>query len=123
MGESVIEDVIEAMNEANKAERLVPLFLAPWLRHFIPKLIGWNDQQRCNVKLWKMAKEMIDKAKDNFVREGAPNDFVEAYLRKMYDEQKEGNNTFNEDELTAVIIDLFIAGSESTATTLYWFIR
>ena len=41
----------------------------------------------------------------------------------MYEEQKAGNNTFNEDELTVIIIDLFIAGSESTATTLYWFIR
>ena len=85
IGETAIEEAIEALNEANKTEKFVFLFLFPWLRHIAPELTGWNAQVRCNSKLKKMAKSMIDEAKVNFQPEGEPSNFVEAYIKRMHE--------------------------------------
>src|SRR5205814_496234 len=53
-----------------------------------------------------------------------PTDFVGAYQRQMnlIDQGKVEGNHFNYDQLVGTIGDLFIAGHETTVTTLQWLI-
>ena len=85
-------NAIEALNEANKTDKIIFLFLAPWLRHIMPGLIGWYDQLKINTTLMEMSKEIINKTKERMdpkedplqEYDELPQDLVEAYLRKMY---------------------------------------
>ncbi|KAL7397191.1 hypothetical protein ABVT39_018108 [Epinephelus coioides] len=45
-------------------------------------------------------------------------DFIDCYLNKMNKEQ--ADSTFDEENLVVSVIDLFVAGTETTTTTLRW---
>ena len=48
-------------------------------------------------------------------------DFIDAYIKEMNERTEEGQETYLSDsELLAVIDDLFLAGTETTSTTLRW---
>ncbi|XP_053243453.1 cytochrome P450 2J2-like [Podarcis raffonei] len=65
------------------------------------------------------AKNEIAKHKeDQTVHE--PIDFIDFYLSHMERNKDDPYSTFNEDNLAQCIFDLFIAGTETTATTLQW---
>ncbi|KAH7727005.1 Protein CYP-33C1 [Aphelenchoides avenae] len=50
-----------------------------------------------------------------------PKDFVDAYLLEMTRQQESGEPSyFNDMQLRNVILDLFIAGQETTTNTLTW---
>uniref|UniRef100_A0AC35FCQ3 Cytochrome P450 n=1 Tax=Panagrolaimus sp. PS1159 TaxID=55785 RepID=A0AC35FCQ3_9BILA len=58
----------------------------------------------------------------DFESEEDPTDFVEAFLRHQYKQKAEGttDNYFDDDQLYATILDLWIAGQETTSNTLAW---
>ncbi|XP_033006709.1 cytochrome P450 2J5-like [Lacerta agilis] len=65
------------------------------------------------------AKEEIKKHKGHhLLRE--PQDFTDFYLLQMEKSQGDPNSVYNEENLAQCILDLFIAGTETTATTLQW---
>ena len=107
------------VNDANKADNLTLLFMFPFLRHLMPERSGWTLQKEVSKNLNQLAKEMIREHLDTYDPEEAPRDFIDVYIKQMEADPKQ----FNQEELSVVIIDLFIAGSETTATTLYWLIR
>ncbi|XP_062871938.1 cytochrome P450 2C23-like isoform X2 [Trichomycterus rosablanca] len=49
-----------------------------------------------------------------------PRDFIDAYLLEMSKNESNEDSTFHEENLLMSTADLFIAGSETTATTLRW---
>ncbi|XP_013797251.2 cytochrome P450 2J6-like [Apteryx mantelli] len=49
-----------------------------------------------------------------------PQDFIDFYLDQMAKTQNVPNSTYDEDNMVQSIFDLFLAGSETTATTLRW---
>ncbi|XP_043937185.1 cytochrome P450 2J2-like isoform X1 [Protopterus annectens] len=50
---------------------------------------------------------------------GDTRDFIDGYLEKM-EKNSENGSFFNEDNLVAIILDLFVAGTDTTAITLRW---
>ncbi|XP_014442906.1 putative cytochrome P450 2D7 [Tupaia chinensis] len=51
---------------------------------------------------------------------GAPKDFISCYLAQMAEATDDPVSTFNEDNLIQVVTDLFLGGTDTTATTLRW---
>eukprot|EP00062_Callorhinchus_milii_P023834 gi/632983099/ref/XP_007908479.1/ PREDICTED: cytochrome P450 2C31-like [Callorhinchus milii] len=49
-----------------------------------------------------------------------PRDFIDAYLLEMKKEQESPNSCLTEGNLVYNVFDLFVAGTETTATTLRW---
>ncbi|XP_073442750.1 cytochrome P450 2D17-like [Dendrobates tinctorius] len=64
-------------------------------------------------------KEMIAEHREtwdpNYTR-----DFIDAYLVEMEKVKEDGSSSFNEANLLMTTYDLFVAGSETTSTTLRW---
>uniref|UniRef100_A0A7E4VY01 SCP domain-containing protein n=1 Tax=Panagrellus redivivus TaxID=6233 RepID=A0A7E4VY01_PANRE len=57
----------------------------------------------------------------NFEAEQEPTDFVEAYLRHQYAlNRKGGGHNFTNNQLFAILLDVWVAGQESTSSTLSW---
>ncbi|XP_042314889.1 cytochrome P450 2J2-like isoform X2 [Sceloporus undulatus] len=49
-----------------------------------------------------------------------PRDFIDFYLLQIEKSKGDPNSTYDEDNLAECILDLFIAGTETTATSLQW---
>ncbi|NWU69209.1 CP2J6 protein, partial [Pterocles burchelli] len=49
-----------------------------------------------------------------------PEDFIDFYLDQIEKTKNVSNSTFDEENLVQSVFDLFLAGSETTATTLRW---
>ncbi|WKY04124.1 hypothetical protein Q1695_005250 [Nippostrongylus brasiliensis] len=59
---------------------------------------------------------------DHVLDSSQPQDYVDAFIAKMRDEEEKGNaeTTFDEETLAVNALDLWIAGQETTTTTLSW---
>ncbi|XP_077144290.1 cytochrome P450 2B4-like [Ranitomeya variabilis] len=51
---------------------------------------------------------------------GQPRDYIDCYLDELEKEQEERKSTFNNENLFICVSDLFIAGTETTSSTLEW---
>uniref|UniRef100_K7FN96 Uncharacterized protein n=1 Tax=Pelodiscus sinensis TaxID=13735 RepID=K7FN96_PELSI len=49
-----------------------------------------------------------------------PRDFIDAFLIKIQEEQKNSDSVFTEESLVGSTINLFVAGTETSSTTLYF---
>ncbi|XP_036376773.1 cytochrome P450 2J6-like [Megalops cyprinoides] len=50
----------------------------------------------------------------------APRDYIDCFLSEMEKVEKDVEAGFNEENLCICTLDLFVVGSETTSTTLYW---
>ncbi|XP_078689230.1 cytochrome P450 2U1-like [Branchiostoma floridae x Branchiostoma belcheri] len=92
----------------------------PWLRH-IPPIRKALD------KVLKNAEDIIGNFREGMIEHKNTfdpcniRDFIDSYLLEMTREDGDGDReSFTEDQLNYVISDLFVAGSETTSTTLTW---
>nr|AAI65796.1 Zgc:101673 protein [Danio rerio] len=51
---------------------------------------------------------------------GSPRDYIDAYLQEMEKQKSNKDSTFHDENLIGSTTDLFVAGSDSTATTFRW---
>ncbi|CAH2324616.1 cytochrome P450 2J6-like [Pelobates cultripes] len=89
------------------------------LIHYLPlphqKLFG-------NMKsIFAFLENVLEEHKSTRVL-GEPRDYIDCYLEELDKERKEGNNkqTFDYQNLFACVVDLFVAGSETTSASLEW---
>ncbi|XP_015182878.1 PREDICTED: probable cytochrome P450 305a1 [Polistes dominula] len=88
----------------------------PWIRYIAPEMSGYNLLLKVNDELKQILIDTINDHKEKYVP-GEENDLIDMFLREMYYE-KQFNSIFTEDQLLLVLLDLFIAGINTTATTL-----
>jgi cytochrome P450 len=113
-----IQELLELNAFAFSSEIFTIAMHAPWIRHVLPWLSGYNK-----------LLEAVDGTKDLFkiqiqehektLNEDNPRDFIDMYLIEM---KKNTDPEFNIDQLVMIGHDLISAGSETVATTLNWMI-
>ncbi|XP_075794251.1 cytochrome P450 2J4-like isoform X2 [Pelodiscus sinensis] len=121
---STDDETLQQLLEANDcllksggslSERLYNTF--PWLMDHLPgphkKMVSSHEF------MYRFAKEEIRCHRERGVPD-EPQDFIDFYLAQMVKCRDDPTSTFDEDSLIHTILDLFIAGTESTATTLRW---
>lgn len=90
----------------------------PWLRFIAPEKTGYNLICNLNKELHEFFMDHINEHKENFSKEKIEHDVIYAYINEMKNREGTLNNTFNDHQLTMTILDFFIAGSQTTSTTL-----
>ncbi|XP_069087574.1 cytochrome P450 2D15-like isoform X2 [Pleurodeles waltl] len=88
----------------------------PWIR-YIPGVR--QKVLRPYFGLKSYIKEMAKEHKETW-DQAVTRDFVDAFLSEIEKTQDDSKSSFTEDNLILTTIDLFVAGTETTAITLYW---
>ncbi|KAI4892537.1 hypothetical protein NFI96_024699 [Prochilodus magdalenae] len=89
----------------------------PWLMRRVPGphkniFTLWN-------KMTDFARRKIEEHKVNYDTSN-PRDYIDCFLMEMEKWKDDGASSFNMENLCFCTLDLFIAGTETTATTLSW---
>ncbi len=116
MSDPKAQGIVRLITESVQVEKLRFLFAMPWIRHLFPEATGWNSQVKITTEIQNLVKDLIHEHKDSFDSNDM-RDFMDVYLHEISNEK---DKDFNESALTATAMDLFSAGSETTATTLSW---
>ncbi|CAH0383071.1 unnamed protein product [Bemisia tabaci] len=87
----------------------------PWIRFFAPEKSGYKLISSLNSQLRDFIVAEIETHKKT--RTGEIRDFIDLYLSTI-DDPETNKDIFNEDQLVAVCLDFFIAGSQTTSNTL-----
>ncbi|XP_053624011.1 probable cytochrome P450 305a1 isoform X1 [Plodia interpunctella] len=116
-GEKIKEDrlrsLLEILNLRSRAFSMAGGWLnqMPWSRFVIPQLSGYALIAKMNQQISDIIEEAIKKHKSNAV-EGT--DFIYSFLTEI-DENKE---TYTEEQLKTICLDLLIAGSQTTSNVV-----
>lgn len=89
----------------------------PFLRYVAPEWSSYNLILQFNREIRQFIQDLIDEHRAEYTDDKANDDLIFAYLNEMkLREGKESN--FTDFQLIMIILDLFIAGSHTTAITI-----
>lgn len=89
----------------------------PFLRFIAPEITSYNLIKRFNIELCEFFRSIIDAHKAEFTVEKSADDLIFAYINEMKSRESLPSN-FTDLQLTMIILDMFIAGSQTTSITL-----
>ena len=101
------------------------LVQSPFLRSLLPQL----QQEKDELDLKEMFRQQIlEHERDLWISESnEPRDFIDIYLKEIQARNEANDNigngkysNFNIEQLVAICLDLFQAGSDTSSTTLCW---
>ena len=95
-----------------------PLNVAPWLRHFLPEWSGYSALIRHREAVAAIFGDLIKEHRRTLDR-SSPRDFIDQFLVEMETPDAEARQ-FTERNLGIVGMDFFVAGVETTTSTLTW---
>jgi cytochrome P450 len=110
----------KVFNEVIEAGSII--LFAPWLRHIFPKWTGYTNVAKVldeNREMFTTAVKEHSAAFD----ENDLKDFIDVYLAEVKQTTDPNSSFYGEKALrflAATLFDLFIAGSDTTATTVSW---
>ncbi|KAL1776187.1 cytochrome P450 2J3-like [Sigmodon hispidus] len=97
---------------------LVHLYnIFPWIMKHLP------GQHHAMLATWEKLKSYISDIIDNHRKDwnpDEPRDFIDAFLTEMTKYPDKTTTSFTEESLICSTLDLFLAGTETTSTTLCW---
>ncbi|KAI5730597.1 hypothetical protein M8J76_015514 [Diaphorina citri] len=86
----------------------------PFLRYFAPSTSGYNTVCHILENLWTFLREIVSDHKKNTDKF---HDLVSAYIEEMRARSNK-TSSFSDDQLLVLLLDLFMAGSETTSNSL-----
>ncbi|CAL8101986.1 unnamed protein product [Orchesella dallaii] len=101
---------------------LTGLIFAPVMRHIVPKWSGWTDWTNSILNLKKVVDVTVVSHTEKHDPNN-PNDFIDHFLAQIKNEDDPSSSFYKENgaaNLFAVVTDLFVAGSETSANTITW---
>uniref|UniRef100_A0A3B5A4V2 Cytochrome P450 2J6-like n=1 Tax=Stegastes partitus TaxID=144197 RepID=A0A3B5A4V2_9TELE len=94
------------------------------LYNSFPALVRHFPGPHKRLKLiWKDVKDFIRAEINEHKKTMDPSDrrdYIDCYLNEIQTSKGQDDNTFDEENLIICVLDLFVAGSETTSTTLRW---
>ncbi|XP_069088664.1 cytochrome P450 2J2-like isoform X1 [Pleurodeles waltl] len=109
----LIDEVVKL--EVSVSTQLYNAF--PQIMKFLP---GSYRKVFKNWKIIKMfVKKMIEKHREHW-NPSEPRDFIDCYIAEMEKLKDDPSSSFDEENLAHCTMDLFLAGTETTSTTLRW---
>ncbi|XP_055609284.1 probable cytochrome P450 305a1 [Uranotaenia lowii] len=90
----------------------------PWLRFIAPEWTGYNLLKKFNLELNEFFMTTIKKHHQEYSEEKCDDDLIYAYIKEMKSRMNDPNSTFTDLQLTMIILDIFIAGSQTTSITI-----
>ncbi|KAK9300865.1 hypothetical protein QLX08_006572 [Tetragonisca angustula] len=87
----------------------------PWIRYIAPELSGYNLLCTLNNELKDFLMKIIIEHRKNY-KPGNEADVIDMFFNEM--KNNEESNVFTDEQLVALLVDIFIAGSTTTSTTL-----
>ncbi|KAL2721856.1 methyl farnesoate epoxidase-like [Vespula maculifrons] len=90
----------------------------PFLRYILPRLTGYTQLQERQNRLWLYFKKIIMEHKETEMQ-NEPMNLIDIYLKEMQTRcsNLSSSSEFNDENLIALIRDLFIASIETTTST------
>ncbi|KAJ1525347.1 hypothetical protein ONE63_010165 [Megalurothrips usitatus] len=89
----------------------------PFLRFVAPDRCGYTGTLRNLTTLWAFLRETIAEHEQTMVP-GQPRDLIDAFLEEMQSKKGKEDSTYTEKQLVSLLLDLFMAGAETTSNTL-----
>lgn len=90
----------------------------PWLRFFAPEKTGYNLIKNLNSEFYAFFMEIIQEHLNTYTEQKANDDLIYAYIKEMKQQENNSATTFTITQLIMVILDIFIAGSQTTSITI-----
>ncbi|CEF70466.1 Cytochrome P450 18a1 [Strongyloides ratti] len=115
-------NAVEELVKFNRKIEFQLLTIFPWisnipiLKHFVYK---WITKPQHDLR--KMTNQQIEKCKKDFNPDSEPPNFVHAVMKEIQSIDSK-YNYLNSNHLEAMVMDFWIAGMETTTTTLKWLI-
>jgi len=120
-----LNEIIRQMSEFFKlaADKSI-LFIVKFPRLFkwFPTLLGRDKHITVQQNVMRMIRETVKEHQETLDM-NEPRDFIDAYLIEVANTKNPGSSFYGEEgirSLTNTMMDLFLAGSETTSTTLTW---
>lgn len=90
----------------------------PLLRFVAPEKTGFSIIQKLNAEFHKFFMEIITEHLESYCEEKSNDDLIYAYIKELKLHEQEENTTFTLNQLIMIILDIFIAGSQTTSITI-----
>ncbi|XP_040834391.1 cytochrome P450 2J1-like isoform X2 [Ochotona curzoniae] len=118
--DSQFQELLKLLDEVMRLEarfrcQLYNIF--PWIMKFIP---GPHQTLFSN---WERLELFVSRVIENHKKDWnpeEPRDFIDAYLKETSSCKANATSSFTEQNLICCTLDLFLAGTETTSTTLRW---
>jgi methyl farnesoate epoxidase / farnesoate epoxidase len=116
------ERIIKLMETIHKSFQIIDmsggiLNHLPFVRHLFPDKSGFRPLVKTMEPLWNFLKQNIEEVSETYDQNIKPQNFIEYYCREMMN-QKKTDHFFSKEQLLALCVDFFQAGSETTSNTL-----
>ncbi|KAF0301640.1 Methyl farnesoate epoxidase [Amphibalanus amphitrite] len=95
-----------------------PLIVAPSLRFIAPEWSGFSALKRHRDSSLAMFQGLMQEHRQTLDR-AAPRDFIDRFLIEM-ESPDAAARSFTDESLSIICMDLFLAGMETTSTSLTW---
>ncbi|XP_057639862.1 cytochrome P450 2J4-like isoform X1 [Chionomys nivalis] len=117
--DSRFQEMLRLLDEAMclEASMMCQIYnIFPWIMKYLP------GSHQTVFRNWEKLKLFVSSMIDNHRKDWDPDDprdFIDAFLTEMT-KYPEKTTSFNEENLIWTTLDLFLAGTETTSTTLRW---
>ncbi|XP_069006428.1 cytochrome P450 2J2-like [Embiotoca jacksoni] len=119
-GDKKFKNLIQMFDKALQLEASI------WaeLYNSFPRLMSLlpGPHQMVN-QIWNNVKNFVQQEMNEHKQSWDPSerrDYIDCYLNEIQKNKGQDGNTFDEENLIICVLDLFVAGSETTSTTLRW---
>lgn len=90
----------------------------PWLRFVAPEKTGYALIKNLNSEFHTFFMEIIREHLEAYCEEKSSDDLIYAFIKEMKSQEDDGATTFTLNQLIMIILDIFIAGSQTTSITI-----
>ncbi|XP_057639852.1 cytochrome P450 2J3-like isoform X2 [Chionomys nivalis] len=118
--DSQFQELLRLLDKATNltSSKMVRLYnIFPWIMKYLP------GSHQTTMITWRQLKSYVSDIVENHLRDwnpDKPRDFIDAFLTEMTKHPDKTTTSFNKESLICSTIDLFLAGTETTSTTLRW---